>query len=343
MDLNKFGDFLRKLRKEKKLTQEEVADILHVHRTTYVKWEGGTALPLNDSLIMLSDFYGVSVDELLAGERLTKDNVIEVHNKLLLSLLSKNRKFSKLILRLVISIVIFIAAFLIYYFITTYNSIHVYLLYGENEKVKARDSLLFITNDVMYLRFGNIYLNEEDKLLNINEIKIYANNELLFNGDPSELLIEYKRNTDYKKEKELLKSLSLSFEYDGRTYSLKLFGENDFKNSNLFENKHIDVNNNLEKIDQIKLDDRYKYDEEKNMYYYNDGNIDVKCFADTYNCIILNNGFTEYEFYPNNMLLKKLDKTNETEFVINYGEKLDKNEYDEYKSFKEKIYDKYLR
>ena len=119
MDLNKFAEFIRKLRKEKKLTQEEVADILHVHRTTYVKWEGGTALPLNDSLMMLSEFYGVSVDELLAGERLTKDNVIEVHNKLLLSLLSKNRKFSKLILRLVISIVIFIVAFLIYYFVTT--------------------------------------------------------------------------------------------------------------------------------------------------------------------------------------------------------------------------------
>ena len=342
MNLNKFAEFIRKLRKEKKLTQEEVADILHVHRTTYVKWEGGTALPLNDSLMMLSEFYGVSVDELLAGERLTKDNVIEVHNKLLLSLLSKNRKFSKLILRLVISIVIFIVAFLIYYFVTTYNSIHVYLLYGENEDVKARDSLLFVTNDVIYLRFGNIYLNEGDKLLNINEIKIYANNELLFNGDPKQIIIEYKKNIEYVSEEELLKHLSLSFEYDGKTYTMNLNGEKDFKNSNIFEDKHIDVNNDLEKIDRIKLDSRYKYDEIDNAYYYKDSNTKIKCSPDVLYCVI-DCSTNNYEISIINHFLKVIDKTDNTSKVIYYDKKMQPDERSTLLDFKLKIYDKYLK
>jgi len=69
MDLKKIGNFLKELRMEKKLTQDDLANLVNVHRTTVNKWENGKALPLNDTLVMLSSFYDVSINEILLGER----------------------------------------------------------------------------------------------------------------------------------------------------------------------------------------------------------------------------------------------------------------------------------
>ena len=53
------------LRKKNKITQEELADRLGVSRQSVSKWETGEASPETDKLIALSDFYGVSLDELV--------------------------------------------------------------------------------------------------------------------------------------------------------------------------------------------------------------------------------------------------------------------------------------
>ena len=63
-----------KLRLGKKgLSQEELGEVLFVHRTTINKWEKGNVIPLNDTLLRISDFFDVSVDELLNGKR----NIVE--------------------------------------------------------------------------------------------------------------------------------------------------------------------------------------------------------------------------------------------------------------------------
>lgn len=55
----------KKLRKEKGLTQTELASILNIDQTTVSKWELGKALPETTMLIKLSEFYDVSSDYLL--------------------------------------------------------------------------------------------------------------------------------------------------------------------------------------------------------------------------------------------------------------------------------------
>ncbi len=55
----------RDLRKERGLTQIELANILNVDQTTVSKWELGKALPETNMLIKLSEFYDVSSDYLL--------------------------------------------------------------------------------------------------------------------------------------------------------------------------------------------------------------------------------------------------------------------------------------
>ena len=69
MDLNKIGKFLQELRKEKGLTQEQLAEQMGVARRTVSRWETGSNMPDLDILVELSDLYEVDLREILSGER----------------------------------------------------------------------------------------------------------------------------------------------------------------------------------------------------------------------------------------------------------------------------------
>ena len=64
------GEKLQELRKQKGLTQEELAEILYVSRTAVSKWESGRGIPNIESLKSISKYFSVSIDELLSGEQL---------------------------------------------------------------------------------------------------------------------------------------------------------------------------------------------------------------------------------------------------------------------------------
>ena len=64
------GENLKKLRTDKNLTQEELAEILFVSRTAISKWESGRGFPNIESLKAISKYFSVSLDELLSGEEL---------------------------------------------------------------------------------------------------------------------------------------------------------------------------------------------------------------------------------------------------------------------------------
>jgi transcriptional regulator with XRE-family HTH domain len=61
---------LQELRKQKGLTQEELAAALYVSRTAISKWESGRGVPSIDSLKAISKYFDVSIDDLLSGEEL---------------------------------------------------------------------------------------------------------------------------------------------------------------------------------------------------------------------------------------------------------------------------------
>lgn len=63
-----FGDKLCKLRKEKNLTQEQLADILKVSRQSVSKWESGIAYPETEKLIALANLFECSTDYLLKDD-----------------------------------------------------------------------------------------------------------------------------------------------------------------------------------------------------------------------------------------------------------------------------------
>ena len=69
MDQQKIGRFLKDLRKEKNLTQEQLAERFQISRRTVSRWETGSNLPDLDILIEMADYYDVDLRELLDGER----------------------------------------------------------------------------------------------------------------------------------------------------------------------------------------------------------------------------------------------------------------------------------
>lgn len=65
-----FHEKLQELRKGRGLTQEELAEALFVSRTAISKWESGRGYPSIDSLKEISNYFSVSIDDLLSGEQL---------------------------------------------------------------------------------------------------------------------------------------------------------------------------------------------------------------------------------------------------------------------------------
>ncbi len=65
-----FGEKLQALRRQKGLTQEELAGVLYVSRAAVSKWESGRGYPNIDSLKTISQYFSVSIDELLSGGEL---------------------------------------------------------------------------------------------------------------------------------------------------------------------------------------------------------------------------------------------------------------------------------
>ncbi len=69
MDQIRIGAFLKELRKEKALTQEQLAEQLNVSGRTISRWETGSNMPDIGMLVELAEYYGVSIPEIINGER----------------------------------------------------------------------------------------------------------------------------------------------------------------------------------------------------------------------------------------------------------------------------------
>ena len=70
MDTLRTGQFLKELRKEKGFTQEQLGEKLGVSNKTVSRWENGNYMPPVECLEMLSDLYGISMNEIVSGKKL---------------------------------------------------------------------------------------------------------------------------------------------------------------------------------------------------------------------------------------------------------------------------------
>ena len=100
MNQENVGKFIAALRKEKNLTQEQLAEILGVNNRSISRWENGHCMPDLSLLQVVSKELGVSISELLNGRRMSKEEMIDLRDSINtiieLSNKEKNMKTKKL-------------------------------------------------------------------------------------------------------------------------------------------------------------------------------------------------------------------------------------------------------
>lgn len=96
MDQEKIGRFIAELRKEKSLTQQELADKLNVTDRAISHWENGRRLPDISLLKELGEVFNVTIDELISGKRMTADEQKKLLNESIVEIYTSRRRVENL-------------------------------------------------------------------------------------------------------------------------------------------------------------------------------------------------------------------------------------------------------
>lgn len=191
MDYIKVGLFIKKLREDKNWSQEILAGKLHCDRTKINKIENGNRYVKLDDVILLSEIFNVSVEEIIAGEKKEKNNQQKIEIKFKEYLKLQNTKIKKLKLSFMITLILLIIIFLLYtavYFVQNYKTFRIYKFSGTSENYEVNEGLLIISKDNIYLTLGSIVPSVDEISLFIEE-----NNKsiLIYSGDKSGILNDY--------------------------------------------------------------------------------------------------------------------------------------------------------
>lgn len=281
MNGKKIGTFIAKLRKEKNMTQEDLANSLFVDRATVSKWETGNYIANPEILLKLSNIFKVSVNEILLGERKTKENIEEV-NKITVDILKKNKMKIKKIL--IISITIFILLFiyfLIYYFFNNYNSISVYKITGDNGNFKIEDSLFIVSNEKAYLLIDEVKPKipaKEEKVITDVSLKFTKNNKdkLIVNLASNKIgmninIFGYDSLFSYSDLEFIKRNSFIEVQFiDGKIEKIPLKFTKEYSNNNIFsyhKSSKITIDNDYLIPDYIKK--QFKYNRKHDNYSLN--------------------------------------------------------------------------
>lgn len=99
MDQVKIGRFIANCRKEKGLTQMQLAEKLNITDRAVSKWETGRAMPDSSIMLQLCQILGISVNDLLCGERVTMENYQKQSEQMLIQMVKEKEEKDKMLLR----------------------------------------------------------------------------------------------------------------------------------------------------------------------------------------------------------------------------------------------------
>ncbi len=185
MEQEKIGKFIAKLRKTQNMTQQELSLKLLTSRENISKWERGINMPTPDSLMLLSEIFNVSVNEILLGEYKTLDNQKEIDNVSINILKEYNKKLKRLLRVFIIEVVVVVLGFISYY-IYNMNSQEVYLVSGDGD-LELNEGLAVLSLDKSYLKLGSLK----------NDIKNYTKVEYHYKNNEEDKLVLTTNSLDY--------------------------------------------------------------------------------------------------------------------------------------------------
>lgn len=124
MDQIKIGKFIAKQRKNKGLTQAQLADLLYVTDRAVSKWECGRSLPDSSIMLQLCEALDITVNELLTGEKIEMKDYNKTADSNLLELAKQKQESDKRLLKIeivlmILSLLFLFACYLIAIFVAT--------------------------------------------------------------------------------------------------------------------------------------------------------------------------------------------------------------------------------
>lgn len=187
MDQVKIGKFIAKCRKEKKLTQQELSEKLGVTDKAISKWENGRGMPDISLLQQLIEILDISLNELLAGEKIRKKST-KIYDENLMKSLTEKNNLSKKMKRITITFSIII--------IILFISITIISIKQDNNKNLKNNyqNIIRIYSNISSNIITNLYDITEEK----NELQVADESIILGFGNKLKDFdtedVEYKEN-----------------------------------------------------------------------------------------------------------------------------------------------------
>lgn len=259
MDLEKIGKFIMYLRKEKKLTQAQLAEILDVSDKAVSKWERAICLPEMDTIEKLTNFFDISLMEFYSGQRdktLGNNNLNDITKTAVRFIENDHKKKHKIIIvKFLIILLILMFLFFVYYMYNTYNRYIAYTITSDSDNYSGVGNLIFAREKSSLTIIKIKLLNEADRNQNgyCFEYELLLDGvSIIKNGDIFNF--EYNGNNDVQKLGDYVESISIYMNQDmTNLFQLKNISQKKlilkirFLDDNL-EMKEYDIQFELEKF-----------------------------------------------------------------------------------------------
>lgn len=243
MNKEEVGQFIKNLREEKGMTQEQLAKAIYCSRSNLAHIESGRVFPSHDKIVLLSKILGVSEMEIYSGKKLQNPNELAPSFfEYIKHLKSKAKKY------MILSIFVIImsaALFLGYYFLSSYNTIKMYKVSGETDNFSVNTGTLLISKDKIILAFSIDSKNElEITSISLNYIKGNNSNLVVSKTSPFIYIVDSYGYNEYFNYDDLRKNkgyFSLEIFSNDIKDNLKLTLEQEYGNKHLFTKKTLPI------------------------------------------------------------------------------------------------------
>lgn len=266
MQTTKVGEFIKQLREEKGISQNELAEKLFVTRQAISSWENGKNYPHLETLKLLSDIFQVDLIELYAGKKVENKKTA---NEVIYTIVKNEKKKQKrLIIIFILVIVILLISFFVYYFINTYNATKIYRI-GTTNANSNINGIMIKTQEVTYFQLI------EDKN-DIEKMSLFYKDKEIYQTDGQTIIFrEYNGYNEYhSREKDFLNNLSLKIiTEDKKEYNINLILDKEFENKSLLFKKSKEIGTEKSNANEVEFDIPQKI---KEQFIYKDGNYELE-------------------------------------------------------------------
>lgn len=283
MDKEEIGLFIKKLREEKKMTQQELADAIYCSRSNLAHIESGRVFPSHDKVELLAKILNITETEIYSGKRLkTKEEINIAYYNIWRYF---NTKYKRIIILSVIITIICLLFLFAFYFFSSYKTIKLYNISGESANYKVDSGLLLLSKEKIILDLK--VENKNDLQLRKITLKYKTDNSdsLVLSTDDNNIYIidfyKYNAYLDYTSISKCKGIFYIEIESsDNSIEVLNLKTKKEFIND-FFSPKpntpiisHQETGENDNSIPQ-KIKEQFNLKED-NIYYYNYEKNDVE-------------------------------------------------------------------